>query len=156
MTIAIIISIIIIATYIGAVIVKEKEIPESISSIVFHLPKKWEWAFTIVLWLVGFSIVPMLMEKSADNTRVLAFFMVAGILGVGSSPLVAKERNTFHKVCAVVAGVTSQCLVALNQPLLLLTWSLYVGYTLVAKDVSKNFFWVEVSCMLPVFAYCLM
>ncbi len=77
------------------------------------------------------------------------------IIGVGASPLVLKEKNTFHYVCAAVSGVASQVLVALYQPYLLLTWTLYVGYTLLAKDVSKNLFWVEVLCMLNIFALCL-
>lgn len=76
-------------------------------------------------------------------------------LFVGASPLVAKEKNTIHYVCAAVSGISSQVLVALNQPLFLLMWFLYIGYTLLAKDGSRNFFWVEVSCMLIVFVYCL-
>ena len=130
-------------------------VPESISSTVYLLPRKGQWLFTVVMWIIGFCLVIPLMEKVPDSTRFLAFLMVAGVLGVGTAPLVARERNTFHYVCAAVSGVTSQLLVALNQPCLLLVWSLYVGYTLLAKDDSKNFFWVQVLCMLTVFAYCL-
>ncbi len=144
-----------IVAYVVAMVIKNKEIPESISSTVFNLDKKWKWVFSAVMWIVGFLLMPPLMEKVSDSTRFIAFFMVAGILFVGASPLVAKEKNTLHYVCAAVAGIASQLLVALNQPLLLLIWFLYIGYTLAAKDGSRNFFWVEVSCMLSVFVYCL-
>lgn len=144
-----------ITAYIAAMVTKDMEIPESISSTVFKLKKKLVWVFPVVMWVVGFLLMPPLMEKVSDSTRVLAFFMVAGILFVGASPLVAKEKNTIHYVCAAVAGIASQLLVALNQPLFLMMWFPYIGYTLLAKDGSKNFFWVEVSCMLTVFAYCL-
>lgn len=144
-----------IVAYVVAMVIKNKEIPESISSTVFNLDKKWKWVFSAVMWIVGFLLMPPLMEKVSDSTRFLAFFMVSGIMGVGASPLVAKERNTFHYVCAAVAGITSQLLVALNQPLVLLLWFLYIGYTLLEKESSKNFFWVEVSCMLTIFLYCL-
>ena len=144
-----------IVAYVVAMVIKNKEIPESISSTVFNLEKKWKWVFSAVMWIVGFLLMPPLMEKVSDSTRFIAFFMVAGILFVGASPLVAKEKNTLHYVCAAVAGIASQLLVALNQPLLLLIWFLYIGYTLAAKDGSRNFFWVEVSCMLSVFVYCL-
>ena len=144
-----------IVAYVVAMVIKNKEIPESISSTVFNLDKKWKWVFSAVMWIVGFLLMPPLMEKVSDSTRFIAFFMVAGILFVGASPLVAKEKNTLHYVCAAVAGIASQLLVALNQPLLLLIWFLYIGYTLAAKDGSRNFFWVEVSCMLIVFVYCL-
>lgn len=151
----VVLSMITITAYIAAMVTKDMEIPESISSTVFKLKKKLVWVFPVVMWVVGFLLMPPLMEKVSDSTRFLAFFMVAGILFVGASPLVAKEKNTIHYVCAAVAGIASQLLVALNQPLFLMMWFPYIGYTLLAKDGSKNFFWVEVSCMLTVFAYCL-
>lgn len=151
----VVIASIIMVTYTVAMSIAIKGIPESISATVYQFSKKWEWVFTIVMWLVAFLIVPTMMEKSSDTTRFLAFFTVAGILGVGASPLVAKERNTFHYVCAAVSGIASQVLVALNQTTLLLMWFPYIGYTLVAKDVSRNLFWVEVLCMLNIFALCL-
>lgn len=151
----VIVAIAVIALYTGAMTLQTKEIPVSISSTVYVLPKQGQWLFTLVMWLVGFSIAPTLFEISGDETRFLAFFTIGGILGVGASPVVAKEKNTFHNVCAVVAGLASQLLVYLNSPHLLLLWFLYVGYTLAAKDGSKNLFWVEVACMLTVFAYCL-
>lgn len=129
-------------------------VPESISQTVFVLPRKGQWLFTVVMWVVGFLLLPVLLEKVSESTQFVAFLMVAGILLVGASPLVLKEKNTIHYVGAVIAGVMSQLLVALNHPLLLLTWFLYVGYTLWAKDVSKNLFWVQVTCMLNVFALC--
>lgn len=151
----VIIALIVMAAYTVAMSMMIKGIPESISSTVYQLGGKSTWVFTIVMWLVAFLIAPKLMEISSDCTRFLAFFSVAGILGIGASPLVAKEKNTFHYVCAAVSGIASQLLVAPNQPLLLLLWFPYIGYTLLAKDGSRNFFWVEVSCMLTVFAYCL-
>ena len=146
----VVISMIAITAYVVVMVIKEKEIPESISSTVFRLEKRWVWVFTAVMWIVGFLLMPALMEKVSESTQFIAFFMVAGILFVGASPLVAKEKNTIHYVCAAVSGIASQVLVALNQPLFL-----YIGYTLLAKDGSRNFFWVEVSCMLIVFVYCL-
>ena len=151
----VVLSMVTIAAYVAAMVIKEKEIPESISSTVFRLEKKWVWVFTAVMLIVGFLLMPPLMEKVSESTQFIAFFMVAGILFVGASPLVAKEKNTIHYVCAAVSGISSQVLVALNQPLFLLMWFLYIGYTLLAKDGSRNFFWVEVSCMLIVFVYCL-
>lgn len=149
------IAITVIALYVGAMIYTGRQIPESISQTVFVLPRKGQWLFTVVMWVVGFLLMPVLMEKVSEQTQFIAFLMVSGILFVGASPLVLKEKNTIHYVFAAVAGIASQLLVALNQPLLLLLWFLYIGYTLLAKDGSKNLFWVEVSCMLTVFAFCL-
>lgn len=151
----VVIAITIIALYLCAMIYTGRQIPESISQTVYVQPRKGQWLFTIVMWSVAFLLIPQLMQISTDNTRFLAFLAMGGILGVGASPLVVKEKNTFHYVCAAVSGIASQLLVALNQPLLLLVWFWYVGYTLLAKDGSKNMFWVQFSCMLTVFAYCL-
>ncbi len=151
----VVIAITIIALYLGAMIYAGRQIPESISQTVYVLPRKGQWLFTIVMWTVAFILLPQLMQISTDNTRFLAFLAMGGILGVGASPLVAKEKNTFHYVCAAVSGIASQSLVALNRPLLLLVWFWYVGYTLLAKDGSRNMFWVQISCMLTVFAFCL-
>ena len=148
-------SIITIALYVGTMVYTGRRIPESISQTVFLLPRKGQWVFTLVMWLVGFLLIPVLMEKVSEQTQFIAFFMIAGILFVGAAPLVLKEKNTVHYVFAAVSGIASQLLVALNQPLLLLTWFLYIGYTLMAEDVSRNLFWVEVLCMLNIFAYCL-
>lgn len=151
----VVIAITVIVLYVGAMIYTGRQIPESISQTVFVLPRKGQWLFTVVMWVVGFLLMPVLMEKVSEQTQFIAFLMVSGILFVGASPLVLKEKNTIHYVFAAVAGIASQLLVALNQPLLLLLWFLYIGYTLLAKDGSKNLFWVEVSCMLTVFAFCL-
>jgi len=148
-------SIITIALYVGAMAITGRRIPESISSTVFLLPRNGQWVFTLVMWLVGFLLMPVLMEKVSEQTQFVAFIMIAGILFVGASPLVLKEKNTIHYVCAAIAGIASQLLVALTQPLLLLTWFLYIGYTLMAEDVSRNLFWVDVLCMLNIFALCL-
>ena len=155
MQIMVLIAIAVIVLYTGAMIYRSREIPASISATVFQLSRKGQWVFTIVMWLVGFLLLPVLLEKVSEKTQFLAFLMVAGIGFVGAAPLVLKEKNTVHYVSAAIAGISSQLLVALNQPLLLLTWVLYVGYTLVAKDVSRNLFWVEFLCMLNIFALCL-
>lgn len=151
----VVIALIVIALYTGAMIYSGRGIPESISQTVFLLPRKGQWVFTVVMWVVGFLLMPVLLEKVSEQTQFIAFLTISGVCFVGASPLVLKEKNTIHYVCAAVAGIASQLLVALNQHLLLLLWFLYVGYTLLAKDGSKNLFWVEVSCMLTVFAYCL-
>ncbi len=150
----VIIAIAVISLYLGAMIYADRQIPESISQTVYVLPRKGQWLFTIVIWVMCILLTPVLMQVSSDATRFLVFLMAVGLLGVGAMPLVAKEKNTAHYVCAAIAGIASQALVALNQPLCMFLWSMYVGYTLFAKDGSRNMFWVQISCMLSVFALC--
>lgn len=150
----VIIAIVVITAYTSAMIYAGKQIPESISQTVYVMPKAGQCVFTIVMMSVGFLLVPVLMEISAECTQFLAFLMTGGILGVGAAPLVAKEKNRFHYICAYVSGICSQLLVALNEPFCLLSWLLYVGYIVVSEDSSRNVFWAEVTCMLSIFIYC--
>ena len=149
-----IIAMVIIALYTGAMILHTKEIPDSISATSYVLPSAGKWVFSAVMGLVGILLAPVLIELSTENTQFLAFLAIAGVFGVGGTPLLVHEKNTIHNICAIVAGLASQVLVYLNSPRLMLLWFLYVGYTLAAKDGRKNLFWVEVACMLTVFAYC--
>ncbi len=155
MTDLVIIAACIIALYTGAMIYKAKSIPDSISATVFHLSTGNKWVFTVVMYAVAFLLFPALLTVTAEKWQFLAFLMVAGILGVGASPLVCGERNGFHYFCAILSGVTSQLLVFVSMPRILLIWALYVGYTLWEKDCSKNLFFVEVFCMATVFTLCL-
>lgn len=145
----------IVAIYIGAMIYTAREIPESISQTVFLLPRKGQWLFTAVMVATGFLLLPSLLDKTAETTQFVAFITVAGVLFVGASPLVSSEKNVFHYVCAAMSGIASQLLVLLNHPELLSIWFPYVGYTLLAKDSSRNFFWVEVCCIITIFSYVL-
>ena len=155
MTLLVISALLTIVLYMGAMVYTGRKIPESVSATVFLLPRAGQWLFTIVMWIVGFTLLPSLLEKVSEQTQFLAFIMIAGVMFVGAAPLLANERNTIHYVFAAIAGLSSQLLVALNQPLFLLTWMLYVGYTLFAKDVRLNFLFAEVICMTNIFAYCL-
>ena len=151
----VIIAMVVIALYMGAMIIHTKEIPESISATSYTLPSAGKWVFSAVFGVVGICLAPVLIENSTENTQFLAFLTIAGLFGVGGTPLLVREKNTIHNVCAIVAGFASQLLVYLNSPHLMLLWFCYVGYTLAAKDGSKNLFWVEVACMLTIFAYCI-
>lgn len=62
----VVLSMVTIAAYVAAMVIKEREIPESISSTVFRLEKKWGWVFTAVMWIVGFLLMPPLMEKVSE------------------------------------------------------------------------------------------
>jgi len=154
MTMLVVIALVVIALYVGAMIYHTKEIPNSISSTVFTLPTTGKWIFSAVMFAVAALLAPVLLELATPMTEFLAFLTIVGIGAVGATPLLANEKNTMHNVAAIVAGLASQMLVYFNHPHLLLLWFLYVGYTLAAKDGRKNLFWVEVACMLTIFAYC--
>lgn len=72
--------------YIIYTCVKRKEIPESISAIVYGSPMNLKWTFAAVMFVSAMLLMPTLLEKASGNTEFLAFLTIAGIVGVRSRP----------------------------------------------------------------------
>jgi len=64
----VIVAIIIIVLYTGAMIYAGKKIPESISQTVYVMPRTGQLIFAIVMMAVGFLLMPVLMEVSSEWT----------------------------------------------------------------------------------------
>ncbi len=106
MYISCLVGFLIIFLYCIIVIIHDREIPNSISQIVYSLSEKWKWTFTIVMFIVGFMIVPQLIESIQNPLyKFLGFFTVLGILGVGADPLVKGEHNIVHYLSAIIMGI---------------------------------------------------
>jgi hypothetical protein len=144
----------IIFSYCAIITIKEKELPNSISQIVYSLDKKWKWTFSAVMFIVAFMIVPQLMVVATDKYAWLAFLIVTGILGVGADPLDKNSKNIVHYASAIVMGVASQVLIFLLEPLLLLLWAPYICYTLYEAESLKNMFLGEMVILLSVALLC--
>ncbi len=145
----------IILLYCLIITIKDDEIPNSISQIVYSLDTKWKWTFTAIMWAVGFMIVPQLMEVIPSDYQFLGFLTVVGILGVGADPLKKGERNVLHYVGAALCGVCSQLVVSLLNPSLLFLWLPYVLYTLYESRSDKNMFLAEIIMLLSLGIICL-
>lgn len=156
MYISCLIGFIIIFLYCAIITVKDREMPNSISQIVYSLSEKWKWTFSAVLVTVAFMIVPQLMTVVDEEYRFLSFFVVLGILGVAADPLVKGESNHVHYASAVIMGVSSQILVYIMNPYLLLLWFPYVVYTFVTEDGRKNMFLGEMVMLTNTACICLL
>lgn len=156
MYISCLIGFIIIFLYCAIITIKDREIPNSISQMVYSLSGKWKWTFSAVLVAVAFMIVPQLMTVTIEGYEFLSFFVVAGILGVAVDPLVEGEKNILHYVSATIMGISSQILVYIINPQLLLMWFPYVIYTLMTDDGRKNMFLGEMVMLSDTAWICLL
>ena len=157
MYISCLIGFLIIFLYCIIVIIHDREIPNSISQIVYSLSEKWKWTFTIVLFIVGFMIVPQLIEVIQNPLyKFLGFFTVLGILGVGADPLVKGEHNIVHYLSAIIMGISSQIIVYMNIPQLLYLWIPYILYTLYESNADKNMFLAEIVMLISLGIVCLL
>lgn len=156
MYISCLIGFIIIFLYCAIITIKDREIPNSISQMVYSLSGKWKWTFSAVLVTVAFMIVPQLMTVAMEGYEFLSFFVVAGILGVAVDPLVEGEKNILHYVSAMIMGISSQILVYNINPQLLLMWFPYVMCTLMTDDGRKNMFLGEMVMLSDTAWICLL
>lgn len=155
MYISCLIGFIIVFIYCLIITVKDKQMPNSVSQMVYSLSVKWKWTFSAVLTMVAFMIVPQLISVAADDYTYLSFLSVTGILGVAVDPLVKGEKNTLHYVSAVIMGISSQVLVYTISPQLLLMWVPYIIYTLIMEDGRKNMFLGEMVMLSDTAWICL-
>ena len=156
MNILALIGFLVIFVYTVYIIYKTKDIPVSLSCSVYDLNIKNRWIFTIVMWIVGFMISPCLFAVASESTKILAFFTIGGLIGVGVDPLVKGEKNLVHYISAIICGISSQILLFLDIPLVLLLWGLYIPYTLIWEFSGKNMFFAELIMIIQIMLMCLL
>ena len=131
-----IISILLVALYVGAAIWKERELPESISAMVYLLPKQKQWIWIVWIWAATFTMTPALFEAMPDKWQMLAHGFATSMLFTGAMPLIRHEKNKGHYAFAISAGIFSQfCVLVLCHAWMLL-WSVLSVLVLLAKDGS--------------------
>lgn len=138
----------------GATIWKLKGLPDSISAMVYVLPKGgWRWLWTFWLWFVGiFTTAPMIEILDKKGCGYLGFITVVCIVFVGAWPLFQSETRRWHYVGAFAAGLMSQVCVfvaCLWWCLLWLTASLFLVVSWRSK--SMKYFLVRIN-----FGICLL
>ena len=135
----------ILIAYVLCVMIKDKKIPESISSTVYSLSYKDKWIYTLAIFATAFLIAPYLFEiSSIVGIEYMAFLTIGGALGTGAMPLVFGEKNTLHYASAIVMALSSQYIVYSLLPSAMLLWIPYVIYTLYMENGKWNMFFGEI------------
>lgn len=117
-------SLLVAVLYAGIAAIKERELPESVSALVYHIPKGgWRWLWTLWLWTVAILLAPSLMEAMPGDWRFVGFLTLGCLLFVGAMPLGMNDSNATHNTLGIAAGVLSQVCVILINPLWLLVWA---------------------------------
>ena len=107
-----IISIVLVAIPVVAAIYYKKELPKSISDLVYYLPKKWQWLWTMWIWVVSLlTLIPAIDRLSMIGMEALGFGSLACLAFCGAMPLIDKENTTMHWVFGISGCVLSQACV---------------------------------------------
>lgn len=157
----VLLSFILIAGYVFAMIKRERCIPYSISATYYALSHKF-W-FGLCMIGGGVLLLPSAFDASTENSRFLVFLAVTGIVILGVSPNFKTEDKTPHIFGAAMALILSQIWVACNGWYWLLLWLLFIVYLVVSirrnrtgdfiSDLigRKPMFWIEVISLLTVY-----
>lgn len=141
----------IMAAYLGWYLARYG-VPFSISRTVFKLPH--EVIFTLVMYAVAFlTIVPM-MDACSEDTKVMAFLTMASIGFVGATPLGRNCDERVHMGAAILFGVCSQLMIALNMPQLLWGWLPVALFIFLIDRLEHWLFLAEVVCITLLLIFC--
>ena len=157
----VLLSFILIAGYVFAMIKRERCIPYSISATYYALSHRF-W-FGLCMIGGGVLLLPTAFDASTENSRFLVFLAVTGIVILGVFPNFKTEDKTPHIFGAAMALFLSQIWVACNSPYWLLLWLLFFVYLTISirRNRTGNFisdligrkpmFWIEVISLLTVY-----
>lgn len=154
MTIA---SLLLAVLYMGVAIWRKRELPETVSDMVWWLRKDRQWIWSA--WLAAVSA--LLFVPLVDRCGAVGWLTEVCLMGSALTPLVNTETRVCHKWLGIAAGILSQVCVAMIESQWLTVWmgcvfilgSVYVQPEgRMAKAVMhKGVFVAEVCCMVSLF-----
>lgn len=129
-----ILSLLLAAAYVAAVIIKDRALPDSISALVYALPKgRCRWLWSLWLALVTLLMAPALTAAMAAQwwMSLLVDATIICLAMTAALPLLPGYHNRLHNALGIASGVLSQVCVAVVCPWWLLLWLLYALLLLV-------------------------
>lgn len=156
MVVLLIVSFLLVVLFVGTAIWKESVIPDSVSAIVYNLPKHKRFLWTLWMWAVSLTVGMPLMEAMPETWKFLSFLTLACLMFCGAMPLLNGERNTLHNVLGVAAGILSQVCVLIIEPSCILIWVLMGMYAVAVWNENGEKTWLsgkqvlvsEICCFL--------
>lgn len=155
-----IVSFLLILTYV-IIYVTKHGIPHSLSQTYYGITYKVLFSITIII--SSLLIFPTMLEKTSENLQFLVFLTLCGILFVGFTPNFKDSSmiDNIHMISAGMSLITSQLLILLTNPWILLCWIYIIAYIInyvIKNNQIKNIFidsniifWSEIIMMLTMY-----
>lgn len=115
-------SFLLVVSFVGVAIWRAKSLPESISALVYDLPKNRLWVWSA--WLVMVSA--LLFVPLTDACGGLGWVTEVCLMGAALTPLVKSDTRKWHYCFGIAAGVLSQVCVAVTCIDCLSVWMAFV------------------------------
>lgn len=125
---------------VGVVLMSRGGLPESVSGMVFALPVRRRWVWSVWLVAVALTVMAPLMTALGD-VAWLGWLTVVGLAGAAVTPICNGDTRLLHDICGVAAGILSQVCVACLCPwwlLAWLTWLPLLGGALAAMNDAQD------------------
>lgn len=165
MSTLLIISLLMAVAYIAAVIIKDKKLPDSISALVYALPSKWQWVWTLWLWAVNLLMCIPLIDVLPEIWKFLGFLTLACLGFVGAMPLINEDSKNMHWIFGISGCILSQiCVWFIDYeslwiwiifPILFLNNYIFPNNYITRVTKEKSVFIAELLCYISlIVAYC--
>ena len=158
MVILVIISTLLVVLYVGAAILAGRELPKSVSALVYRLPDGGKWIWGAWLCCVTMLLMPPLLEAMPEDYRFVGFFFGVSLLFTTAFPLYDEDNEPYHMVLAIASGLLSQLCVVILCADWLSAWMLYaflMGSVYIQPDGwlgkamrGKGVFVAETVCLI--------
>ena len=116
-------------------------LPDSISALVYELPRGWQWLWIVWMWVVSLLTCIPLIEVLPEDVNVLGFATLVCLMLCGAMPISDKAvSRRAHNVFGILGGVLSQVCVAIISPCWLSAWFAFVavyGYDLLPSQDGR-------------------
>lgn len=109
----------------GMVLMSRGGVPDSVSGMVYSLPVRRRWLWSVWMIAVALTLMVPLMTSLGD-VAWLGWLTVVCLIGAAVTPVFNRDTRTMHHVYGIAAGVLSQVCVACLCPWWLLCWFIYV------------------------------
>ena len=141
MTIMLVLSFLLAVALPAIAIWKTRDIPVSISSLVYLFDGNRKWLWSLWLGIVAFTLAPSLIESMPETWKFMGFLTLLSLVLTAAMPLFDKEHERWHHAFGIAAGVLSQICVLLICPWWLLAWVLFPAalWLYYRKDAKYKF-----------------
>ena len=122
-----ILSLLLVTVFVMVACKRRGELPESISAMVYDLPSKLRWLWTV--WLVHVSaltMIPAIEVLDGKGMAMVAYFALVFLLLTAVNPLTGKDNEEVHMSLAKIAGLLTQVAVAFIDANWLACWLVFV------------------------------
>lgn len=137
----------------------KKKLPESMSAMVYDLPTKWQWVWSMWVWAIAILLSKGLIEAMPHVwwAGLTGFATIACLACVGAVPLMPmevevgehprwwKRRRAIHYILAMTGGVLSQVCVLLINPWWLMVWVWWIPLSFCTIFFDDKPWWKQIE-----------